>query len=116
MKKGYGFIASPQFPKDVFFLRGSLPPELAVGFYPELDFQLKGALVTFQVQLSETNGQQLQACAIRLVHVPGKPLVGQVKTWNASKGYGFLTCSALEGKDVLFLRKDVPPLSQGLDL
>eukprot|EP00929_Paragymnodinium_shiwhaense_P043221 TRINITY_DN22261_c0_g1_i1.p2 TRINITY_DN22261_c0_g1~~TRINITY_DN22261_c0_g1_i1.p2 ORF type:complete len:364 (-),score=93.85 TRINITY_DN22261_c0_g1_i1:251-1342(-) len=114
MKKGYGFISCSQFSKDVFFLRGSLPPELSEGFYPELDFQLKGSAVTFQVQYS--NDQQPQAVSIKLLTSPDKPVVGTVKTYNATKGYGFLTCSSVEGQDVFFSKKDLPLSLQMVDL
>jgi len=114
MKKGYGFIASDQIEGDVFFLRRSLPVELADGFFPELDFQLKGNRVAFSVQRSQSG--RSEAINIKFVPSPGKPVVGEVKTYNDAKGYGFITSSSLDGQDVLFSGKDVPSMLKGTDL
>jgi len=114
MKKGYGFIASEQIEGDVFFLRRSLPIEFADGFYPELDFQLKGNRVSFTVQRSRTG--KSEAINIKFVPVPGKPVVGEVKTYNEAKGYGFLMSSSVIGQDLIFSRRDVPQMLQGMDL
>jgi len=114
MKKGYGFIQSEQIQGDVFFLRGSLPAELAGGFFPELSFQLKGTRVAFSVQRSQTG--KSEAVNIKFVPVQGKPVVGEVKTYNEAKGYGFITSSCIDGQDILFSRKEVPAAFQGMDL
>jgi len=114
MKKGYGFIASEQIQGDVFFLRRSLPIEFADGFYPELDFQLKGNRVSFTVQRSKTG--KSEAINVKFVPAPGKPVVGEVKTYNQTKGYGFLTSSSVPGQDLIFARRDVPQMLQGVDL
>jgi len=114
MKKGYGFIASEQIQGDVFFLRRSLPIEFADGFYPELDFQLKGNRVSFTVQRSKTG--KSEAINVKFVPAPGKPVVGEVKTYNQAKGYGFLTSSSVPGQDLIFARRDVPQMLQGVDL
>jgi len=114
MKKGYGFIASEQIQGDVFFLRRSLPAELVDGFYPELPFQLKGNQVTFSVQRSQSG--RSEAINIKFVTMQGKPIVGEVKTYSEAKGYGFITSSSLNGQDVIFSRRDVPPMLQGTDL
>jgi len=114
MKKGYGFIASDQIQGDVFFLRRSLPPELAAGFYPELSFQLKGTRVAFSVQRSQTG--KSEAINIKFVPALDKPVVGEVKTYNEAKGYGFITSSCIDGQDLIFSRKDVPAAFYGMDL
>jgi len=114
MKKGYGFISSEQIQGDVFFLRRSLPVEFADGFYPELDFQLKGNRVAFNVQRSQTG--RSEAINIKFVPTPGKAVVGEVKTYNEAKGYGFINSSSIEGQDVIFSRRDVPPTLQSTDL
>merc|ERR1712228_795427 len=103
-----------QIQGDVFFLRRSLPTEFANGFYPELDFQLKGNRVAFSVQRSQTG--KSEAVNIKFVPTPGKPVVGEVKTYNEAKGYGFITSSTLNGQDVLFSRRDIPQDFQGMDL
>jgi len=114
MKKGYGFISSEQIQGDVFFLRRSLPAEFADGFYPELDFQLKGTRVSFNVQRSQTG--KSEATNIKFVPTQGKPVVGEVKTYSEAKGYGFIASSSIGGQDVLFSRRDVPQMMQGADL
>lgn len=112
LTKGYGFIESAQVTGDVIFGRGQLPPELKEPFYGGF-FELKGRQVTFTVQFKD--GKQ-QASNITVVPTEGEPLVGLVKSYNASKGFGFLTSSSLEGRDVFFSWRDVPPQLQGLDL
>jgi len=114
MKKGYGFISSDQIQGDVFFLRRSLPAEFVDGFYPELDFQLTGNRVAFNIQRSQSG--RSEAINIKFVPTPGKPVVGEVKTYNEAKGYGFINSSSIEGQDVLFSRREVPPMLQGTDL
>lgn len=112
LTKGYGFIESAQVTGDVIFGRGQLPPELKQPFYGGF-FQLKGRQVTFNVEFKD---DKQQASNITIVPMENEPLVGLVKSYNARKGFGFLSCSSLDGRDVFFSWRDVPPQLQGLDL
>jgi len=105
-QKGYGFIHSPQYSGDVFFGKKDLPPEFQQFSLSFDNFQLKGKNVTFELAAQE-DGKQY-ATRIQLLSDGESPIIGMVKSYNAQKGWGFLTTSSLEGKDVFFSKRDVP--------
>merc|ERR1740129_1729636 len=99
-QKGYGFISSDQFPSDVFFGRQTLPTELKDGF---ARFDLSGKRVRFEVS-DQSNDGKFIADKVYLEPVVGERFIGQVKSYNASKGFGFIGSSSLEGQDFFFFR------------
>eukprot|EP00933_Yihiella_yeosuensis_P030202 TRINITY_DN23857_c1_g1_i2.p1 TRINITY_DN23857_c1_g1~~TRINITY_DN23857_c1_g1_i2.p1 ORF type:complete len:375 (-),score=85.81 TRINITY_DN23857_c1_g1_i2:91-1215(-) len=122
--KGYGFITCPStqalYGKDIFVLRTALPNGQANA----------GETVKFQVTVGQ-NGRP-EATNVRSVggfprpsqapmpfsnaSVPmqGQMQVGQIKSFNATKGWGFIASPQITqmfGKDLFFMKSSVP---QGL--
>lgn len=134
--KGYGFINAPGHTMDIKFGRNDLQgvTELssgdAVEFMPQQshDGRMQATQVTPQVGMKR-----------RGVHVPGlygpsakqrriviqpstvnesmvnEEVSGMIKTYNTSKGYGFITCPG-SGDDVFFMKKDLPAEVQSMNL
>lgn len=102
--KGYGFINCGEVDGDIYFARKDLPPELHSmnnDFFP-----LAGRSVQFL--LAHAKDGKPQAKEVQVLAAEGEELVGEVKSYNAAKGYGFLTCTAIE-IDVYFQKRDLPP-------
>lgn len=76
-------------------------------------FDFAAREVYFGVAMKD--GKQ-HATDIQLAPTDGLPLVGIVKNFNAVKGYGFFSSSALGGADVFFAKRDVPPGDQASPL
>jgi len=100
-QKGYGFISSDQFPRDVFFGWKSLPKELKNGF---VRFDLSGKRVRFELS-NESNDEKFIADKVYLEPVVGEQFIGQMKYYNESKGFGFIGSSSLEGQDFFFFEQ-----------
>lgn len=103
--KGYGFIESNQVQGDVFFGRHDMPEDLRQVSNQMGLFEFAGREVYFGIAMKD--GKQ-HATELLLAPTEGMPLVGAVKSFNATKGYGFFSCSALQGADVFFAKRDVP--------
>lgn len=107
--KGYGFIGCDDIDGDVFFMKKNLPLELQS---PEVygrasGFQLKDYKVAFDL-VQTADGKQ-QGHNLVLSNPGDAPYIGTVKSWNGQKGYGFLTSSMWEGKDIFFGDRSLPP-------
>lgn len=91
--KGWGFVECGPLGADAFVLKS----------------ELNGFAVTKgdQLKFTVTNGPKgLQAMNITVATPGHEKFFGEIKTWNAAKGYGFLTspaCTAIFGKDVFAL-------------
>eukprot|EP00929_Paragymnodinium_shiwhaense_P065939 TRINITY_DN33035_c0_g1_i1.p1 TRINITY_DN33035_c0_g1~~TRINITY_DN33035_c0_g1_i1.p1 ORF type:complete len:395 (+),score=75.52 TRINITY_DN33035_c0_g1_i1:101-1285(+) len=99
-ENGYGFIESPQvtadYGKDAFFLRNSLG-----GYYVS-----KGDSVSFEMSESERGPT---ATDIQ-VHTDPPVFLGEIKSFNAGKGWGLIKCEVTEeayGKDVFLLKSQL---------
>lgn len=106
-QKGYGFIGSDQLSSDAFFGRKALPVELKDGL---VRFDLIGKSVRFELEDQFDDGKPV-AKNLRLEATVGEQCVGQVKSYNESKGYGFIGSSSLEGQDCFFGSRDVPRMA-----
>lgn len=109
--KGWGFVECDQtkliYSQDVFLLKQELPAGFSVSAGDHLTFKVK-------------QGQKgIQATEVKVVTPPEKAtFVGELKSWNDDKGYGFISCEAshqLHGKDVFVLRTELqqPVVMQG---
>eukprot|EP00933_Yihiella_yeosuensis_P022933 TRINITY_DN1794_c0_g1_i1.p1 TRINITY_DN1794_c0_g1~~TRINITY_DN1794_c0_g1_i1.p1 ORF type:complete len:395 (-),score=94.04 TRINITY_DN1794_c0_g1_i1:264-1373(-) len=106
--KGWGFIDCPAAGGDVFFLRSELN-----GY---------GASKGDQLQFTLTQGDKGNK-AINITILPGadgsQTFIGEVKSFNASKGFGFVHSPAAEqlwGKDCFFMKshlRDGATVAQG---
>lgn len=105
-QKGYGFISSQQYSGDVFFGKKDLPPEFQQFNLSFDNFQLKGKPVLFELA-TQDDGKQF-ATRIQLRNDGDSSIVGIVKSYNSLKGWGFLTTSSIDGKDIFFSKRDVP--------
>lgn len=109
LQKGYGFITSEEAPgQELYFPRNALPPELREMYQQREpgDLRLPGRRVTFV--LSRGPSGQPQAAQVRLLAAPGLELVGKVRSYCNTRGFGFLASSSLDGQDIFFARKEVP--------
>lgn len=110
LKKGFGFITCEDFEgEEIFFSNRGLPREIVDSFSERSGIQLAGKTVTFSVMQNESG--KLQAGEVCLVAAEGEDSVGRVKSYNPSKGYGFLTSASVQG-DVFFTKKDLPTSCQ----
>lgn len=99
-RSGYGFITNDTTGEDVFFGREALPVEFQVG-------KCDGTEVAYE---ATTNAKgKFQATNIRRTRPTqhGDVTSGKVKSWNANKGFGFLTADDIEG-DIFFARDRLP--------
>lgn len=111
-EKGWGFFESAEshalYGCDIFVVRHTLLPQ-------QMDYLIPGTPVSFCV-VQGTKGM----CASEVSFGPesnsaatatdGK-FQGVVKSYNATKGYGFVTCPATDqqfGRDVFLIRTEVP--------
>jgi len=108
LSKGYGFIESDSVEGDIFFPKNALPSDLVDSLDAKC-FDLASREVTFTV---ESKDGRTQARGVQLVPREGQPLVGKVKSFNPTKGYGFIGAQALMGQDVFFMRTELPSDSQ----
>eukprot|EP00971_Amphidinium_carterae_P037659 740715-Amphidinium_carterae.1 len=75
---------------------------------------LKGRAVTFELTQKEDN--KPVANKVQLVAGAEEKLAGRIKSYNASKGFGFFVSSSLEGQDIFFARKELKYADQQLEL
>lgn len=117
-EKGWGHIdceaATKAYGKDVFLLRSSLNGE-TVG---------PGTLLSFKVLMAQ-KGPQAQSVSIlppgsfAANGQEGTRFVGQIKKYNAEKGWGFVTSSDIQhlfGKDIFLHKRELgeaPPPVEG---
>eukprot|EP00441_Pelagodinium_beii_P039150 CAMPEP_0197626708 /NCGR_PEP_ID=MMETSP1338-20131121/5547_1 /TAXON_ID=43686 ORGANISM="Pelagodinium beii, Strain RCC1491" /NCGR_SAMPLE_ID=MMETSP1338 /ASSEMBLY_ACC=CAM_ASM_000754 /LENGTH=419 /DNA_ID=CAMNT_0043197263 /DNA_START=42 /DNA_END=1299 /DNA_ORIENTATION=- len=95
-QKGYGFIDSPAAGGDLLLLRSELN-----GFAVQ-----KGDQVAFTVNQTP-KGMQATSVQVLPAADGSQAFSGEVKSWNDSKGFGFLTSEAATqvfGKDVFVLK------------
>jgi len=117
--KGYGFILSPDATTNVFFLRTSLPKELA-DTPPE---ELKDIPVRFELYANEDGKPRAQKLEVaseasasdrrpepRVQN--GEVLTGEIVRYDMSKAYGFVKPDTLD-EDLFFLRVEMPQTLQG---
>lgn len=109
--KNFGFICPDGGGEDVFVLRSELPPELWDVHVKE---QILNLRVEFEVKTMPDGKQRAQRCAILgpppwtllpPMDLPGF-LLGRVKKFDRSKGYGFLEVPG--HADVFFLPSQLP--------
>lgn len=106
--KGWGFIECEQtklmYGSDVFLLKGELQ-----GFGVS-----KGDHISFSVKQGQKG---IQATGIKVIGNPnsngeqGPTFFGEIKTFNAQKGFGFISCPASEqifGKDIFVMKSELP--------
>mmetsp|Transcript_44271 Transcript_44271/g.82776 ORF Transcript_44271/g.82776 Transcript_44271/m.82776 type:complete len:209 (-) Transcript_44271:57-683(-) len=92
--KGWGFIAADG--QDTFVNKKDLK-----GYCPD-----KGDQVQFEI-LETDKGRQASNVSV-LAPPDQMSYFGQIKSFNPSKGYGFITCEAFEGKDIFVLKSELP--------
>lgn len=105
--KGYGFIESAAIPGDVFFSKSALPEEL-VRAVESRCFDLASREVIFS---AEAKDGKTQAHGVQLVPCEGLPIVGKVKSYSPSSGYGFIDADLID-QDVFFMKSELPPSHQ----
>lgn len=110
--KGYGFISSAQIQGDVFLGTHDLPAELQQAVVHPGLFELGGRTVQFGVG---SRDGKTHATDVALAPAEGLPTVGTVVSYNDQKGYGFIGVSGLEGGDVFFSKRDIPPHMHAFD-
>lgn len=96
LSKGYGFIECPAAGADVFFLKTDLN-----GYGAN-----KGDQISFTLTAGE-KGSKAVNCQILASADGSQSFIGEVKSYNPSKGFGFVASEAstqLYGKDVFFLK------------
>lgn len=99
--KGWGFVECQELGQDVFLLKGELH-----GFAAQ-----KGDQVSFTVSQSPKG---LQASNVKVITASPTGLqsfFGEIKSFNPSKGFGFISSPASEqifGKDVFVLKSEFP--------
>eukprot|EP00931_Biecheleriopsis_adriatica_P092490 TRINITY_DN662_c0_g1_i1.p1 TRINITY_DN662_c0_g1~~TRINITY_DN662_c0_g1_i1.p1 ORF type:complete len:317 (+),score=45.09 TRINITY_DN662_c0_g1_i1:48-998(+) len=110
--KGWGFINSGSFPEDVF-VSFKTSPELAD---LATQVQFAGEPVSFLLANSASNPGQYEAREVMLDNVvyedappEGQVCRGHVKSFNATKGWGFLRCPDV-GADIFVSYKTAPEL------
>mmetsp|Transcript_34378 Transcript_34378/g.78339 ORF Transcript_34378/g.78339 Transcript_34378/m.78339 type:complete len:413 (+) Transcript_34378:51-1289(+) len=112
-KGGYGFIECAEVGVDVWFGRRDLAQEVYEAVQNRI-LSIKDREVTFGV--TQKDDGKPQANRVQLVATLNEKLPGRVRSYNGGKGFGFFVCSSLEGQDVYFQRKELPPAQQGIDL
>merc|ERR1712194_896832 len=101
-KKGYGFIQSPRCPTDVYFKGDNVTGDISVG----------GA-VTFALKAMPDG--KAHAIEVGPTLAAGKVAKGSVMSFNAAKGYGFISVPGQNG-DFFFSARDFPNASVGQSL
>jgi len=107
-QKGFGFITCPEVEGDIFFGHRDLPAELQ-----GQDIPLKDCTVHFELQHGPDGRPQAKQVQVEGTFAgaggtPGEDTYsGEIKSFNAAKGFGFLACQTLEG-DVYFQARDIP--------
>mmetsp|Transcript_70495 Transcript_70495/g.168849 ORF Transcript_70495/g.168849 Transcript_70495/m.168849 type:complete len:474 (-) Transcript_70495:103-1524(-) len=113
-KGGYGFIVCPQVEGDVWFCNRDMAADLLEACENRI-LTLKDREVTFDIQQKEDGAPgKPQALGVKLFAALNEKMPGKVRSFNSMKGFGFFTCSALEGQDVYFSKKELPPAQQML--
>lgn len=108
--KGYGFIGCDQVAEgDVYFKKSSMPQEYH-NLQDDNFFKLSGRTVSFEVQLTQDG--KPQGKNVRIVAAAGEEALGEIKSFNSEKGFGFIGCTSL-GSDAYFQKKDIPFHWQG---
>mmetsp|Transcript_24270 Transcript_24270/g.56354 ORF Transcript_24270/g.56354 Transcript_24270/m.56354 type:complete len:476 (-) Transcript_24270:147-1574(-) len=108
-KGGYGFIVSEQMPSDVWFGHKDLAEDLLEAIENRL-LTIKERVVVFEMQQSPDG--KPKAANVKLFPALNEKMAGKVRSYASDatgKGFGFFTCSSLEGQDVYFSKKDLPP-------
>lgn len=100
--KGFGFITADGVSGDVMFTRQVLPSD-ALSVHGKF---LEGRQVAFV--LEQKPDGRLGANSLQIPAVEGKELMGSVKNFSDRNGYGFITSSAVDGKDIRFTTGDLP--------
>lgn len=108
LSNGYGFIESDAAEGNIFFPKYALSSDLFEAVYGKC-FDLAGREVSFTL---ESKDGKAQAHNVRLSPGEGLPLVGKVKTYAPSTGYGFISAEALGEQDVFFMKTELPPSHQ----
>eukprot|EP00933_Yihiella_yeosuensis_P064199 TRINITY_DN6755_c0_g1_i1.p1 TRINITY_DN6755_c0_g1~~TRINITY_DN6755_c0_g1_i1.p1 ORF type:complete len:509 (-),score=119.67 TRINITY_DN6755_c0_g1_i1:216-1679(-) len=91
-EKGYGFITAPNFQGDIYFK-------------PDSSGWTKDQKVTFFLKYAQNGKPQARDVAGALEE--GQFVVGEVKRYNPSKGFGFFGVEN-RSQDVYFQKKDLP--------
>mmetsp|Transcript_62016 Transcript_62016/g.202326 ORF Transcript_62016/g.202326 Transcript_62016/m.202326 type:complete len:474 (-) Transcript_62016:218-1639(-) len=112
IQKGFGFIISDEVDGDIYFQARDLPAS-----FQSIDlrtFPLEGC--TVGLQLHQTKDGKPQARQVELLSATSDDgsvtIFGEVKSFNVQKGFGFLSCSQLEG-DVYFKNQEMPGQLRG---
>lgn len=125
-QKGFGFITCDEVPGDIYFQARELPSHIVIAVECGTA-DIRGTVVTFDLQYSpdgkpqaknlvaNTSGAGAAGHAVAEVEDGAEVYMGQVKSFNDGKGYGFLSCNNVEG-DVYFQKRDVPAQVQGHNL
>jgi len=103
IRNGYGFISSIEgISEDVFFGKEQIPVE-----WQALGPKLEGTEVTFDIVTGPEG--KMQGRNLTPVNAPqiGQQTSGIVKSWNAQKGFGFLSCPGID-VDIFFARDRLP--------
>mmetsp|Transcript_8318 Transcript_8318/g.21088 ORF Transcript_8318/g.21088 Transcript_8318/m.21088 type:complete len:326 (+) Transcript_8318:73-1050(+) len=105
--KGFGFINCPNVIGDVMFGRTDLPQDAQEVRGKFLD----GRSVRFDLQMAKGRAK---ATNVEVIAGEGEFMAGTIKSYNSSKGYGFIASSMATG-DVLFNGCDLQSLADGAD-
>jgi cold shock protein len=99
VNKGFGFIECAAAGTDVFFMKSDLN-----GFGAS-----KGDQITFTLTTGE-KGAKAVNCQVFAGADGSQTFIGEVKSYNQAKGFGFLSSTAatqLYGKDVFFMKTHI---------
>mmetsp|Transcript_36113 Transcript_36113/g.84639 ORF Transcript_36113/g.84639 Transcript_36113/m.84639 type:complete len:526 (+) Transcript_36113:124-1701(+) len=114
-KGGYGFIMCPKVVGDVWFGNKDLPEDLLEACENRL-LTLKEREVVFEAQPNPKDPSKPQAASVKLFPALNEKMCGKVRSYNQMKGFGFITSSSLDGQDVYFSKKDLPPAQQMMSM
>lgn len=121
-ERGYGFLKTEGYDKDVFFPRRELPPD----FQNELNingFSFAYELIAAPDGRPQARGLQCMGGMPQMTPVPsagmelvGQHASGQVKSFSAKGGYGFISMNPPASGDIFFAKRDLPMAIQESNL